>query len=60
MVQFAPKTANFFSNIVWNGCARPWGVYLVSFVPAFTEAAITLGIWDMEDLIRATATTARG
>ena len=48
-----PKEANFIKSIVLHGCARPWYVYAETFLPAWLELVITVGIFDIEDAIRA-------
>ena len=51
--QLFPKAANFAQEIVVNGCARPWFVYVKTFVPAFLKLWLTLAILDLEDILRA-------
>lgn len=50
-----PKAENFASEIVVHGCARPWFVYVETFIPAFLKLFLTLAILDLEDLLRAHA-----
>lgn len=50
--KLAPKTANFLSKMFYHNCARPWYLYVETFVPAFLELAFVLGTLDLEDLIR--------
>lgn len=51
-IRFAPKTANFMHFILRNDCARPWYVYVESFIPAFIELVFFLSILDPEDILR--------
>jgi len=53
--QLFPKAANFAQEIVVNGCARPWFIYVKTFVPAFLKLVLTLAILDLEDILRAHA-----
>lgn len=49
---FFPKAENFAQEIVVHGCARPWFVYVKTFVPAFIKLFLTLTFWDLGDIIR--------
>jgi len=54
---FVSKGANnFLKRIFWNGCARPWYVYVETFIPAFLKVVILASIVDMEDVMRRHAT----
>ena len=46
---------NFLKQVLVNDCARPWYVYVETFVPAFIELLITVHFFDLEDLMRARA-----
>ena len=50
-----PKAENFAQAIVVHGCARPWFVYVKTFIPAFLKLFLTLAILDLEDILRAHA-----
>lgn len=50
-----PKARNFAQEIVVHNCARPWFVYVKTFVPAFVKLFLTLAFLDLEDLLRAHA-----
>ena len=43
---------NFIKRIYWHNCARPWYVYVETFVPAFIKAVITISILDFNDVVR--------
>ena len=47
-----PKTRNFVREILFNGCARPWYVYVETFIPAFLKLVITLLLFDIDDIVR--------
>jgi len=47
-----PKAQNFVADIVVHGCARPWFIYVTTFVPAFLQLFLTITILDLEDLLR--------
>lgn len=47
-----PKAANFASEIVVHGCARPWFIYVKTFFPAFLKLVLTISILDLEDILR--------
>lgn len=54
---FVSKGANnFIKRIFWHNCARPWYVYVETFIPAFLKVVILASIIDMEDIMRAHAT----
>lgn len=46
------NAANFIQRYVFNGCARPFYIYLETFAPAFLEMVITISIIDVDDLVR--------
>lgn len=46
------KSRNFAKDIVWNGCARPWYVYVETFEIAFLKLFITLLLFQIDDVIR--------
>jgi len=50
-----PAAENFAENIVIHGCARPWFVYVKTFIPAFLKLIMTISILDLEDILRAHA-----
>jgi len=49
---FFPKAANFVTEIVVHGCARPWFVYVKTFFPAFLRMFLTIAALDMTDILR--------
>lgn len=49
---FFPKAENFAHEIVLHNCARPWFVYVKTFVPAYLKLVLTLTILDLEDILR--------
>lgn len=49
---FFPKAENFAEQIVVHGCARPWFVYVKTFVPAFLKLVLTITLLDLEDILR--------
>ena len=49
---FFPKAENFAHQIIEHACARPWYVYVSTFVPAFLKLVLTITILDMEDILR--------
>lgn len=51
-IRFAPKARNFMLDIVANPCARPWYVYVETFVPAFINMLLTVAILDLSDWFR--------
>jgi len=51
MVRFLPYTDNFVKRIVFQGCARPWWVYLETFLPCFIECAIMYTIPFYDDIL---------
>ena len=53
MVQFYPKTQNFIKTMVMNPCARPWWVWVETFLPAFLKLLIVVSILDLNDALRA-------
>lgn len=50
--QFAPKARNFLFHEISHPCARPWFVYLDTFLPAFVLLFITLITLDLDDVVR--------
>ena len=54
---FVSKGANnFLKRIFVHNCARPWYVYVETFIPAFLKVVILASIIDMEDVMRMHAT----
>jgi len=47
-----PKAANFVSFLAEHPCARPWWVYVETFIPAFLQLFITIATLDAEDILR--------
>lgn len=47
-----PKAANFISFLYEHPCARPWWVYVETFIPAFLQLFITIATLDAEDILR--------
>ncbi len=45
--------ANFIKYMLTNQCARPWYVYVETFIPAFLELLFTVTLLEIDDLIRA-------
>lgn len=56
----APKAANFLQYIWQNDCARPWFVYVETFAPAFIKLAVTLSLWQWDDVVRSVAGSVAG
>lgn len=52
-LEFFRKEANFIKALITHPCARPWFVYVETFLPSFVKLMITLVIFDIEDAIRA-------
>jgi len=50
-----PKAANFVQFLYDHPCARPWWVYVETFIPAYLQLFITISIFDAEDIMRAFA-----
>ena len=50
--QFAPKARNFLFNEISHPCARPWYLYVQTFIPAFLKLFITLILLQLDDVIR--------
>lgn len=46
---------NFLKEVFINDCARPWYVWVETFIPSFIELLITVYFFDLEDLMRARA-----
>lgn len=46
------REANFIKFMLTNPCARPWYVYVETFIPAFLELLFTVAILDINDIIR--------
>lgn len=51
-ITLAPKARNFASYMQFHMCARPWWVYIETFLPAFLKLVLFIGILDVEDLLR--------
>lgn len=49
---FLPQQANLIKKLVYNGCARPWYVYVETFVPAFVNLVLFFTVEDFADLVR--------
>ena len=52
-IELFRKEANFIKDLITNPCARPWFVYVETFLPAFLKLMITVVLFDVEDAIRA-------
>ena len=50
--RFAPKARNFIFNEISHPCARPWYLYVQTFIPAFLKLFITLILLQLDDVIR--------
>ncbi len=50
--RFAPKARNFLFNEISHPCARPWYLYVQTFLPAFLKLFITLILLQLDDVIR--------
>jgi len=46
------RQANFIKFMLTNQCARPWYVYVETFLPAFLELLFTVTLLEIDDLIR--------
>lgn len=44
--------ANFLKRIFWHNCARPWYVYVETFIPAFAKVVFLASLLDAEDVMR--------
>ena len=44
--------ANFIKYMLTNQCARPWYVYVETFLPSFMELLLTVTLLEIDDLIR--------
>ena len=53
MVEFYPKTQNFIRSQLMNPCAKPWWVWVETFLPAFLNLVIVVSLLDINDAIRA-------
>lgn len=53
MVEIYPGTRNFIKTQIMNPCAKPWWVWVETFVPAFVKLFITVVILDLNDALRA-------
>ena len=51
--QLFRNEANFIKSMITHPCARPWFIYLETFLPAFIKLLITVVLFDVEDAIRA-------
>lgn len=51
--QIFPNEINFIKTIVAHPCARPWYVWVETFLPAFLLLFLTVQLFDVEDAIRA-------
>lgn len=52
-VDFFPNEKNFIKTIIAHPCARPWYVWVETFIPAFLLLLLTVNLFDVEDAIRA-------
>lgn len=43
---------NFLDRIVVHNCARPWYVYVETFIPCFIKTVFMVSFLDMEDIMR--------
>jgi len=50
---FFPHEKNFIKTLITHPCARPWYVWVETFVPAFIVLYATVAFFDVEDAIRA-------
>lgn len=53
MVEIYPGTRNFIRSQLMHPCAKPWWVWVETFVPAFIKLMITVTLFDFNDVIRA-------
>ena len=51
-IVFAPKARNFLLHEISHPCARPWYVYVQTFLPAFIKLFFTLILLQLDDVIR--------
>lgn len=52
-INIFPNEKNFIKTMISHPCARPWYVWVETFVPAFLKLLLTVSIFDVEDAIRA-------
>lgn len=50
-----PNAANFYKQIVFHNCARPFYIYIETFLPAFIQFFALVSIPLFDDLVRARA-----
>ncbi len=51
--QIFPNEINFIKTLITHPCARPWYVWVETFVPAFLLLFLTVQLFDVEDAVRA-------
>lgn len=51
-IHFLPQAGNTVHKLLFNGCARPWYVYVETFVPAFINLVLFFTVEDFADLVR--------
>ncbi len=52
-IELFKNEANFIKSIILHPCARPWYIWVETFLPAFLKLLITVTLFDIEDAIRA-------
>jgi len=60
VVEFFPHARNFVKEMQWHNCARPWWVYVETFIPAFIKLFITITLVDFDDMNRMSGYAALG
>ncbi len=53
MVQIYPGTRNFIKTQIMHPCAKPWWVWVETFLPAFLKLVIVVSLLDINDALRA-------
>ena len=57
---FAPKARNFVTQELTHPCARPWWVYVETFIPAFIKLLLLIAFLDLNDVVRDYAVSRSG
>ncbi len=52
-IRFFPNQQNFIKSVLTHPCARPWYIWVETFLPAFIELLFTTAVFDLNDAIRA-------
>lgn len=51
-IELFPNQKNFIKSIISHPCARPWYVWIETFIPSFIVLLATVAFFDVEDAIR--------